>query len=154
MQFKSGLGWKACYDKDRGLFTASTWGAGTTTLWEITAEVWSAIRPGVTSDAEAEELIRTGRSLYMDVNDRCGPHYTVVLDSNYEKLCPWANVKPGGHVWSEELTDAAVELFASQENNREQRRRKRAEREKEQSESGKKSGPRKKGSGRQKDGHG
>ena len=153
MQFKSGLGWKACYDKDRGLFTASTWGMGTTSLWEITAEIWSAIWPGVTSDAEAEDLIRTGRHLYMDVNDRCGPPYTVVLDSDYENLCPWSNVERGDHVWSEERTDAAVELFASEEKNRGQRRKKRAEREKEKSESGKKNGQHIKEGGRQKDGN-
>ena len=35
-----------------------------------------------------------------------------------------------GTVWPDELTDAAVEIFASEKNNREQRRRKREEREK------------------------
>ena len=35
-----------------------------------------------------------------------------------------------GKVWPDELTDAAVELFESEKNNREQRRQKREERQK------------------------
>ena len=45
-------------------------------------------------------------------------------------LCPWANVVPGENVWPDELTDAAVELFESEKNNRDQRRKKCEEREK------------------------
>ena len=81
-------------------------------------------------DIDSERLIHTGRHLYMDVNDRCGPPYTVVLDDEYRDLCPWANVICSGPVWGEELTDAAVEVFASEAQNRPQRRKKRAEREK------------------------
>ena len=44
----------------------------------------------------------------------------------YERLCPWAKVMKSGKKWPDELTDAAVEIFASEENNREQRREKRA----------------------------
>ena len=44
-----------------------------------------------------------------DIDDRCGPPYTVVLDKDYERLCPWANVVPSENVWPDELTDAAVE---------------------------------------------
>ena len=50
----------------------------------------------------------------MDVDDRCGPPYTVVFDDDYEELCPWANVVSSGKVWPDELTDAAVELFESE----------------------------------------
>ncbi|MCR5237743.1 MAG: hypothetical protein K6E34_11140 [Lachnospiraceae bacterium] len=59
------------------------------------------------------------------VDDRCGPPYTIVFDDDYETLCPWASVTKSGKVWPDELTDAAVELFESEKNNREQRRRKR-----------------------------
>ena len=64
----------------------------------------------------------------MTVNDRCGPPYTVVFDSDYKKICPWAETLETGTMVPDALTDAAVELFASEENNREQRRRKRSER--------------------------
>ena len=67
----------------------------------------------------------------MAVDDRCGPPYTVILDEDYQKLCPWAETRISGEVMPTELVDAAVELFASEADNREQRRKKRAEREKE-----------------------
>ena len=59
-------------------------------------------------------------------------HYNLdyqIFDDDYEKLCPWANVVSSGKVWLDELTDAAVELFESEKNNREQRRKKSEERE-------------------------
>ena len=49
----------------------------------------------------------------------------IVFDDDYEKLCPWASVMRAGNVWPDELTDAAVRIFESEKNNREQRRRKR-----------------------------
>ena len=81
------------------------------------------------SDMDTYQIINKGRHLYMAVDDRCGPPYTVVLDHDYEKLCPWAKVVSSGNVWPDELTDAAVEIFESEKNNREQRRKKREERE-------------------------
>ena len=126
MEFKSGCGWRCCYDPETGLYTAEI-GAGTNhDLYEITDEVYNLADA---SDAEGTKaLIRTGRHLYMTVNDRCGLPYTVVLDSDYKKLCPWAETVVSGEIWDEDLTDAAVELFESEEKNRDQRRTKRAER--------------------------
>ena len=127
MQFKEGMGWKACYDQKRNLYTAQI---DCSDLYEIDAEIYSQLTKSI-SDSDARSLIYTGgRHLYMDVNDRCGPPYTIVFDDDYEKLCPWADVRHSGKVWPNELTDAAVEIFASEENNREQRRKKRKEREK------------------------
>ena len=130
MQFKKGCGWKACYDEKRNLYTAETGGCGGYDLFQITKEIYDRIGESDVSDSDSERLIRTGRHLYMDVNDRCGPPYTVVLDDEYRDLCPWANVICSGPVWGEELTDAAVEVFASEAQNRPQRRKKRLEREK------------------------
>ena len=129
MQFKSGCGWKACYDSKTGLYTAETSGPGAYDLYEITAEIFNQLQTGEMDDSACRQLIYSGRHLYMDVNDRCGPPYTVVFDEDYRAMCPWANIVGGSHVWGKELTDAAVEFFASEENNREQRRKKRAERE-------------------------
>ncbi|MCR4613893.1 MAG: hypothetical protein K5778_07810 [Bacteroidaceae bacterium] len=124
MEFKEGIGWKACYDQERNLYTAKISGMGSTLL-EITKDIYDALSPDM-KGAEAIDLLNQGRKLYMSVCDRCGPPYTIVFDSDYEKLCPWAEVHiaPDEHVWSEALTDAAVELFASEEKNREQRRKK------------------------------
>ena len=134
MTFKQGPGWKACYDENRNLYTAERSGCGYYHLYEITAEIYDALQDEM-SDLDSYHLIDKGRHLYMDVDDRCGPPYTVVLDDDYEKLCPWANAVSSGRVWSVELTDAAVELFESEKDNREQRRKKREERESENRES-------------------
>lgn len=124
MQFKEGLGWKACYDEATGRYTAQRGGCGYYHLYEITKEIFDALSDGMT-DEQTYRIIGDGRHLYMDVDDRCGPPYTVVFDEDYKALCPWADIVGGEHVWPAELTDAAVELFASEANNREQRREKR-----------------------------
>lgn len=129
MQFKEGCGWKACYDEVTGKYTAERGGCGYYHLYELTKELFDLLEDGM-SDQDTYKIIGEGRHLYMDVNDRCGPPYTVKFDDDYEKIAPWADVVSSGKVWSDELTDAAVEIFASEENNREQRRAKRAEREK------------------------
>ncbi len=129
MQFKEGIGWKACYDEERELYTAETGGLGAYDLFEINKEIYERIGTEELSDSDSERLIHSGRHLYMDVNDRCGPPYTVVLDDEYRELCPWAKVKSSGPVMDTDLTDEAVEIFASEAKNREQRRRKKKERE-------------------------
>ena len=122
MQFKEGSGWKACYDEETGIYTAERKGTWYYQLYEITKEIYDALTDGM-SDLDSYHLIKDGRDLYMDVDDRCGPPYTIIFDHTYEKLCPWAAVRQSGKVWPDELTDAAVELFASEADNREQRRR-------------------------------
>ncbi|MBQ7065101.1 MAG: hypothetical protein IJM90_09465 [Firmicutes bacterium] len=129
MQFKEGNGWKACYDEKTGKYTAERGGAGSYHLFEITKEIFDFLKDGM-SDSETYEHIHEGRHLYMDVNDRCGPPYTIIFDDHYAELCPWANIVSSGRVWPDELTDAAVEIFASEEKNREQRRARKAARKK------------------------
>ena len=74
-------------------------------------------------------LITEGRKLYMEVIDRCGPPYTIVLDEDYKRLCPWINSEPVGETWPTEMTDAVVEVLECEKDNREQRRKKKEERE-------------------------
>ena len=129
MEFKSGNGWRCCYDPKTGLYTAETGGGVNHDLFEITKELYDHIDdPGV--EWPAGLIHREGRHLYMTVNDRCGPPYTVILDTDYRRLCPWAKTVTTGEVWDEDLTDEAVEMFASEADNRAQRRAKKAEREK------------------------
>ena len=130
MEFKEGNGWKACYDKERDLYTAKRSGCGQLDLYEITKEIYDALKDDM-CDMDSYQLIHKGRHLYMDVNDRCGPPYTVILDHDYESLCPWADVAKSKRVWSDELTDAAVEIFESEKNNRDKRRKRREEKGKE-----------------------
>ena len=127
-----GSGWKACFDEERNLYTARTSVPGAIKLFEITEEVFESLKSDDMSDDDKYCLIHDkGRKLYMSIDDRCGPPYTVVLDDDYKTLCPWAKLPESDNVWPEELTDAVVELFASEENNREQRRKKRKNRKKE-----------------------
>ena len=129
MQFKKGDGWKACYDEETGRYTAERIGPGYYNLYEITEEIFDALADGM-NDWDCYHLVGKGRDLYMDVNDRCGPPYTIIFDHDYEKICPWASVRQSGRVWPDELTDAAVEIFESEKDNREQRRKRREEQEK------------------------
>ncbi|MBQ3865672.1 MAG: hypothetical protein II776_02130 [Clostridia bacterium] len=126
MKFKSGTGWKASFDPAAGRYMAEYGGSGDYHIYEIDQKIFDALSDGMTEGDAASLIYKDGRHLYMDINDRCGPPYTVVFDDNYKTLCPWANVVSSGKVWSDELTDAAVEAFSSEEKNRMQRRKKRA----------------------------
>ena len=124
MLFKKGSGWKACFDCDSGRYFGEYGGIQDYHLFEITKEMFEKLDKKM-RESEAGSIMHEGRHMYMSVNDRCGPPYTIVFDDDYEKLCPWADVIKSGKVWPDELTDAAVELFESEENNREQRRKRR-----------------------------
>ena len=123
MQFKEGMGWKACYDETTGRYTAEMGGCGSYHLYELTKEQFDLLEDGLT-EHDVIDIIGEGRHLYMDINDRCGPPYTVVFDDDYTELCSWASIVSSGKVWPKALTDAAVELFASEKPNREYRKRK------------------------------
>ena len=128
MIFKEGNGWKCCYDPETGLYTAKTGCCGNIDLYEINKEIFDRVDdPGIEWPTR---LICQGRHLFMSVDDRCGPPYTVIFDDDYENLCAWTKVNTTGKVWSEEMTDAVVEIFESEKDNREQCRAKKAEREK------------------------
>ena len=132
MTLIQGSGWKAHFDEERNLYTARTSVPGAIKLFEINEEVFKSLQSDEMSDDDKYCLIHDkGRKLYMDIDDRCGPPYTVVLDDDYKTLCPWAELPESNTVWPAALTDAVVELFASEANNREQRREKRAKREQE-----------------------
>lgn len=132
MTLIEGSGWKAHFDEERNLYTARTSVPGAIKLFEINEEVFESLKSDEMSDDDKYCLIHDkGRKLYMDIDDRCGPPYTIVLDDDYKTLCPWAELPESNTVWPEALTDAVVELFASEANNREQRREKRAKREQE-----------------------
>lgn len=132
MEFKKGSGWKCCYDPETGRYTAQIGGGVNCDLYEITKGIYDQVdAPGVEWPSR---LICEGRHLFMSVDDRCGPPYTVILDSDYEKLCPWSDAVVSGRTWDDDFTDAVVEVMASEADNREQRREKRKAREKDKQE--------------------
>ena len=109
MQFKKGLGWKACYDEERNLYTAQTSWRGDYHLYEINSEIWSQLgEPGVDSD----KLIHSGRHLYYSQDSPIGPPTDMVIDENYAELGTWTNIRTSGNAMSEELTDAGGWTFA------------------------------------------
>ncbi|MBQ4643099.1 MAG: hypothetical protein IJB66_02615 [Oscillospiraceae bacterium] len=118
MLFKKGSGWKACFDSESEKYFGEYGGIQDYHLFEITKEIFEKLDKKM-RESEAGSIMHEGRHLYMSVNDRCGPPYTIVFDDDYEKLCPWADAVKSGKIWSDELTDAAVELFESEKNNRE-----------------------------------
>ena len=130
MTFKKGSGWKACYDSSNGRYFGEFGGVQEYRLMEITKEIFDRLDKKM-RESEASDLMCEGRRMYMSVNDRSGPPYTIVFDDDYEKLCPWADVVKTEAVWSDELTDAVVEVLESEKDNREQRRQKREQRDKE-----------------------
>ena len=128
MKIKEGIGWKACYNEEKDVYGAEVMFQGSWDLYEISASVFDSLSKNM-NGGEAEKLIETGRHLYSHVNDRYNPPYTIVFDDDYAIYCPWmADSNPVGKTWSKEMTDAAVELFESEKDNREQRRKKRAQR--------------------------
>jgi len=129
MQFIIGPGWKACCGEEAGRYFGEYGGIQAYHLYELTKELYDRLEEAMTK-GEASTVMYEGRHLYMSVDDRCGPPYNIVFDDDHEKLCPWADVMKSGKVWPDELTDAAVELFESEEDNREQRRKKRDRRRK------------------------
>ena len=117
MHFKENSGWTACFDSAAGLYTAQIGGSGDYHLYELTKEQYDALGSEMT-ERVAYDVISKGRHLYMDINDRCGPPYTVVFDDDYKQLCPWADVVSSGACWPKELTDAAAAVFESEQPNR------------------------------------
>ena len=114
MLFKKGLGWKACFDSDNGRYFGEYGGIQEYHLFEITKEMFEKLDKKM-RESEAGSIMHEGRHMYMSVNDRCGPPYTIVFDDDYEKLCPWADIIKSGKVWPDELTDAAAKLLESEE---------------------------------------
>jgi hypothetical protein len=128
LHFKTGEGWKACYDSEGKIYTAEAYLAGYYDLYEINEEIFSKLKTKGMERRDAHELIITGRHLYKSVSDRNGS-YDIALDENYASICPWAEIQKTGEMWGTELTDLAVETFDSEKQNRPQRNKKREERE-------------------------
>ena len=45
LHFKTGPGWKACYDRERELYTAESFCAGYYDLYEINEEIFNKLNP-------------------------------------------------------------------------------------------------------------
>lgn len=88
MEFKSGLGWKACFDAENNIYTAQKGGRGFYQLFEIEKTVYDKL-----TDDNAREFIGRGRLLFEADDDYYTMPYYVVHDDNYAELAPWADAK-------------------------------------------------------------
>ena len=61
MKMKEGTGWKACYNEEKGVYGAEVMFQGSWNLYEISGSVFNSLSKN-TDSAEAERLIKTGRS--------------------------------------------------------------------------------------------
>ena len=89
MQFKKGIGWKACYDEEKNIYTAQRSWRGFYQLCEIDAEIYDKLG----GDDDSDKLIGSGRVLFESDDDYyCPPHYTI-FDENYNILAPWSSAE-------------------------------------------------------------
>ena len=128
MQFKKGLGWKACYDEERNVYTAQRSWRGCYQLCEIDKEIYDRLDPEGKGEEDPDRLINKGRHLVESDDDYYTSPYVTVFDENYLELAPWSDaekrVRNTEHRTSKELADYVVEHFQSEEKNREYRRKK------------------------------
>ena len=89
MQFKEGLGWKACHDEERNIYTAQRSRRGFYQLCEIDAETYNKL----SDDGNADKLIGSGRVLFESDDDYYTQRYYRIVDENYDELAPWASAK-------------------------------------------------------------
>ena len=126
MQFKKGLGLKACYDEERELYTAQRSWRGFYQLSEIDKETFDKLGTDAMGDESPDELIHKGRHLFEADDDYYTMPYCTVYDEDYMKLAPWSDACKRADTeieTSKELTVLAVELFAGEEKNREHRKK-------------------------------
>ena len=69
MEFKNGLGWKACYDAERELYTAERSWRGYYQLCEITKEIYDVLGTDAMGDESAGKWISKGRELFQSDDD-------------------------------------------------------------------------------------
>lgn len=100
MEFKEGLGWKACYDDERNLYTAQRKWRGSYHLYEIDKEIYEKLGIKEGDGDEADKLIMQGRCLFEADDDYYTSPYYTIHDENYHELAPWSGAK-----WIAEKTD-------------------------------------------------
>ena len=114
MQFKKGLGWNACYDEEKGIYTARLSWRGDASYYEIDAEVFNRLDTPEMGNDSPDDLIRTGRLLYEKCDGSIGPATETVHDDNFTELCSWDEIRRCAHKSSIEMTDLFTELWGNE----------------------------------------
>ena len=98
--FKEGHGtasnagyWKVCYDKQLGIYTAQVSfggaGGGSTSLYQITGDIFNQVGTFEDDDYKSERLIKTGRRLIDFESSKYAPDDNRVFDRDWKQICPW-----------------------------------------------------------------
>ena len=90
-------------------------------------EIYDVLGTDAMGDESADEWISKGRHLFEADDDYYSMPYCTVFDEDYMKLAPWSDAYKRANKdiqTSKELTDFAVDNFASEEKNREYRKNK------------------------------
>ena len=93
LRFKKNLGWKACFDEARGIYTAERSWRGFYQLCEIDKETYDKLDPAGRDGDYADKLIGGGRVLFEADDDYYTMPYCTVKDENYNELAPWSRAK-------------------------------------------------------------
>ncbi len=93
MQFKEGLGWKACYDEEKDIYTAERSWRGFYQLCQIDKETYDRLDDALEGDDSPDALISKGRLLFEAGGEDIESSYCIVRDENYNELAPWSRAK-------------------------------------------------------------
>ena len=93
LRLKKGLGWKACFDEKRGIYTAERSWRGFYQLCEINKETYDKLDPTGKNGEDPDKLIGAGRVLVEADDDYYTMPYCSVKDENYHELAPWSRAK-------------------------------------------------------------
>ena len=91
--FKMGMGWKACRDESRNIYTAEHGSRGYYQLCEIDKETYDRLGSDIEGDETAEDLIRKGRCLFETDDDGNSRSHCIVHDDDYNELAPWSSAQ-------------------------------------------------------------
>ena len=127
MQFKKGLGWKACWDEERDIYTAERSWRGFYQLCEIDKETYDRLGTDAMDGEDPDRLISRGRHLVEADDDYYTAFPTLtVYDEKYAEIAPWSDAmrraEKSGQT-SKELTEFMIEHFPDEEKNREHRKK-------------------------------
>ena len=89
---QTACGWKVCYDKKTGKYTGEVFSCSREGMqddfYEIDKAVFDVV--GTSPDNRKwEEMIASGRHLYMSVNNQYGPPFHAVFDDDFEESTRW-----------------------------------------------------------------
>lgn len=83
-----GIGWKACFDEERGIYTAERSWRGFYQLCEIDKETYDKLDPTGKNGEDPDKLIGGGRILVEADDDYYTIPYCTVKDENYNESAP------------------------------------------------------------------